>query len=184
MDGDFNTLADGVCTNGYIGWQQINLPTENQPTDGDYYIGVQAISENDNVYVGYDPDSQSESYWYNNGSFELLTGTAFIRALTTGVVSITNEEIIPKQFSLNQNYPNPFNPSTTITYSLASETDVRLTIYSLTGQVVAMPINSKQSVGNYTVNVNMSNYGLSSGIYFYRLTTPEFQAVKKLMFIK
>ena len=184
LDGDFNTLADGVCTNGYIGWQQINLPTENQPTDGDYYIGVQAISENDNVYVGYDPDSQSESYWYNNGSFELLTGTAFIRALTTGVVSITNEEIIPKQFSLNQNYPNPFNPSTTITYSLASETDVRLTIYSLTGQVVAMPINSKQSVGNYTVNVNMSNYGLSSGIYFYRLTTPEFQAVKKLMFIK
>lgn len=98
------------------------------------------------------------------------------------------EVVIPQNFSLIQNFPNPFNPSTTIRYSLNSESIVKLTIYNSLGELVATLVNQQQSSGSYDIFWNAEN--LSSGIYIYRLEASSvaennnFVAVNKMQLLK
>ena len=73
----------------------------------------------------------------------------------------------PERFALKQNYPNPFNPKTMISYQLAINSDVDLSIYNLLGQKVITLVNKKQSAGKYTVQWDAT--GFASGIYLYRI---------------
>ncbi len=98
------------------------------------------------------------------------------------VVSAGNEQPTANTFILDQNYPNPFNPSTTISYTLAENSDVSLKIYNVVGQEVAQLVNEKQSVGAHGVKFDASE--LTSGIYFYKLTAGNFISVKKMTLIK
>lgn len=97
-----------------------------------------------------------------------------------GIVNLGTE--VPEKFSLHQNYPNPFNPVTNIKFDLAKTGLVKLTIYDVTGKVVAELVNGVYNAGSYKYDYNASN--LASGIYFYRLETPDFTDVKKMMLVK
>ncbi|OGU76678.1 MAG: hypothetical protein A2V93_01480, partial [Ignavibacteria bacterium RBG_16_34_14] len=99
-----------------------------------------------------------------------------------GLTDVEDELGIPLKYSLEQNYPNPFNPSTLISYNIPKEGFVTLKVYNLLGQLVKTLVNEHQSPGNYKVNFNASN--LSSGVYFYGITSGEFSNVKKMIFIK
>lgn len=99
------------------------------------------------------------------------------------------ESELPTEFSLSQNYPNPFNPSTTIKYSIPvgtsrdlSSTNVMLKVYDILGREVATLVNQNQKAGNYEVKFNANN--LTSGVYFYKLTTGTNRATKKLILLK
>lgn len=92
-----------------------------------------------------------------------------------------------KQFELKQNYPNPFNPSTTIDYQVPEYTNVTITVYSVLGKEVRRLVNDYKEAGTYQVEWNgRDNEGsrISSGVYFYQMTTVNFKAVKKLMLQK
>ncbi|MFZ1323397.1 MAG: T9SS type A sorting domain-containing protein [Ignavibacteria bacterium] len=89
---------------------------------------------------------------------------------------------IPEKYSLSQNYPNPFNPSTKISYDLPTDGMVSLRLFDMTGREVASIVNEVQSAGYYTVNFNASS--LSSGVYFYTISSNNFIATKKLMLVK
>ncbi|MFH0734913.1 MAG: T9SS type A sorting domain-containing protein [bacterium] len=89
---------------------------------------------------------------------------------------------LPSTYSLEQNYPNPFNPSTTINFSIPQAGLVTLKVYDLLGQEVASLVNDELAAGNYNVNFNASS--LTSGIYFYSVTSNNFVATKKMMLIK
>ncbi|MDY0082927.1 MAG: T9SS type A sorting domain-containing protein, partial [Ignavibacteriaceae bacterium] len=82
---------------------------------------------------------------------------------------INNEDILLNDFILYQNYPNPFNPSTNISYSLGSRQFVSLKIYDMLGKEVAVLVNEYQDEGLHTMEFNVDNLNLSSGIYLYRL---------------
>lgn len=98
--------------------------------------------------------------------------------------SLSNEVVIgvPVKFSLAQNYPNPFNPETKINYELLKNGFVSLKIYDMTGKEIMQLVNNVQEAGYYTVKFN--GISLSSGIYFYRLTSENFTAVKKMVLVK
>lgn len=97
--------------------------------------------------------------------------------------NIVEAEItLPKEFSLSQNYPNPFNPTTQINYSLPFDTDVRLDIYSVNGELVRTLVNESQSAGSYNVQFDASD--LASGTYIYRLIAKDFVQTKKMQLIK
>lgn len=128
--------------------------------------------------------------WYDNG-FKNFTADGFKLWLAsinwasgfdvpTGVNE--NSYIIPTKYALYQNYPNPFNPSTKISFSLPTRSNVTLTIYNLMGQKVATLVNETMNAGNYTVQFNASN--LASGVYFYQLTTDNFTSVKEMIYLK
>jgi hypothetical protein len=74
----------------------------------------------------------------------------------------------PTSFVLHQNYPNPFNPATKIPYTLRSNGWVRLSVYNLLGQEVAVLVDGIQDQGLH--EAVFSGTGLGSGIYFYRLS--------------
>lgn len=107
----------------------------------------------------------------------------------------------PQEFILFQNYPNPFNPVTTLRYTLpllsertplergdeshsaaGGEVFVTLKIYDVLGHEVALLVNEYQSPGNYEVNFDAKD--LSSAIYFYRLTTPNYSKTKSMVLMK
>jgi hypothetical protein len=88
----------------------------------------------------------------------------------------------PKTFSLDQNYPNPFNPSTTIAFSVPSDSKVSLQVYDILGKVVKTLVNGQKAAGSYTVSFDASS--LSSGVYFYKLTAGENSLMKKMNLIK
>jgi hypothetical protein len=88
----------------------------------------------------------------------------------------------PAVYALEQNYPNPFNPSTTINYSLAEGTTVKISIYNMLGQEVALLINEFKEAGPHSITFDASS--LPSSAYFYKIETPQFKQVKKMLLAK
>jgi len=89
---------------------------------------------------------------------------------------------IPVSFDLNQNYPNPFNPTTSIGYALPFSAHVKLTIHDILGREIAILVSEEQTAGWKEVTWNAKD--VSSGIYFYKLTTNNFVEIKKMMVLK
>ena len=89
---------------------------------------------------------------------------------------------MPAEYELSQNYPNPFNPTTKIKFSLSGNQKVSLKIYNQLGQEVAEALNQEFDAGYHEFEFNGSN--LASGVYIYRLSAGNFEAVKKMMLIK
>lgn len=89
---------------------------------------------------------------------------------------------IPKQTEITQNYPNPFNPKTSIDYSISTDGNVAIIVYDITGREVKQVVNEFKPAGYYTSEFDASS--LASGIYFYRITTPDFSQVKKMLVVK
>ncbi len=89
---------------------------------------------------------------------------------------------IPVEFNLSQNYPNPFNPNTKISYSIPLPGFVTLKVYDVLGKEVATLINENKNAGNYIVEFNAEN--LTSGVYFYKLETNGFSAIRKMILMK
>ncbi|REL39268.1 T9SS C-terminal target domain-containing protein [Rhodohalobacter sp. SW132] len=89
---------------------------------------------------------------------------------------------LPNEIGLYQNYPNPFNPSTTIRFALPERSNVRLEVYSMLGQRVAVLADENKQAGFHQVEFNAS--GLASGTYIYRMTAGEEVISRKLTLIK
>ncbi|MFH0735470.1 MAG: M14 family zinc carboxypeptidase [bacterium] len=88
-------------------------------------------------------------------------------------------------YALEQNYPNPFNPSTIIKYQVAEKGNVKIKIFDVLGNQIAVLVNEVKESGSYNVEFNTANYpNLASGTYFYSINSGNFTAVKKLMLIK
>lgn len=88
----------------------------------------------------------------------------------------------PNVFYLGQNYPNPFNPSTNIKYSIPADGNVTLKMYDILGEEVSTLVNEFQQAGTFDVVFDGSN--LSSGVYYYQLTSGELTSTKKMMLTK
>jgi hypothetical protein len=88
----------------------------------------------------------------------------------------------PNVFYLGQNYPNPFNPSTNIKYSVPADGNVTLKVYDILGKEVITLVDEFKQAGTFDVTFDGSS--LSSGVYYYRLTSAEMTTTKKLMLTK
>ena len=96
---------------------------------------------------------------------------------TTGVREVGGE--LPSEFKLDQNYPNPFNPSTAIRYHIPVSSQVMLKVFNTLGQEVSTLVNGIQSPGNYEVTLLANN--LTSGVYYYRLSTVDLVSGKQMV---
>jgi hypothetical protein len=89
---------------------------------------------------------------------------------------------VPNVSELSQNYPNPFNPITKIDYGISVSGKVSIIIYDITGREAAKLVDEIKPAGYYTAEFNAS--ALSSGVYFYRITAPDFTHVRKMLVVK
>lgn len=111
-------------------------------------------------------------------------GTAGVYIYTDSTISgtIPIGNTFPGSYSLSQNFPNPFNPETNIKYSIPTASNVKLTLHDVTGREVVVLLNEYKNPGFYDIKVNASR--LSSGVYFYRIETEGFNAIRKMIVIK
>jgi hypothetical protein len=107
----------------------------------------------------------------------------FVQLTSSLIITDVSEEVeLPKEIELNQNYPNPFNPTTNISFSLNKSDKVSLKIFDINVREVKELVNKKLQPGTYSVLFNAIN--LSSGVYFYQLTTSQKILTKKMLLIK
>lgn len=85
-------------------------------------------------------------------------------------------------FMLYQNYPNPFNPVTRIKYSLREESFVRLAVYNLLGEEIALLVNEFKRAGFYEYEFDAGL--LSSGVYIYRMESSGFMISKTMLIMR
>lgn len=88
----------------------------------------------------------------------------------------------PSQFELSQNYPNPFNPTTKINYAVPFDSKVTISVYSVTGELIAELVNDFVTAGAYSVDFDGRN--LASGMYIYKMTAGNFTQTNKMMLMK
>jgi len=169
----FNLLGFRVIRNGVIITPAPGLPTEktfldtNFPNAQDYTYQVRAVIVNP---VGMSAPSNEVTI------FVVDCGDCVQPTITT---------------ALGDNFPNPFNPYTTIEFGVRNSEFgsefVNITIYNVRGQVVKTLVNDNFVAGSHSVVWNGRDdrdNPVGSGIYFYRMTTEDFQETRKMMLLK
>lgn len=112
-----------------------------------------------------------------------------VPTLEDGVVSLKGgpQAALPTTYELSQNVPNPFNPTTDVRFALPKAAMVNLTIYNVLGQRVTTLVDDYMNAGYQTVTWNGTDYSgreVSSGVYFYRLSTEQFTDTRKMLLLK
>jgi len=112
------------------------------------------------------------------------TTAASIDIMTIFLTSVKNiaRGEIPSKFKLFQNYPNPFNPKTTIRYQLNEPAEVKLRVFNLAGQEVALLVRERQQPGRYEFEWNASH--LPSGVYYYQVQANQNLSTQKCLLLK
>jgi serine protease len=122
-------------------------------------------------------------YGINPGYVGLLgSGRVNAYMCVQGLTGISNNNSIPSEYKLLQNYPNPFNPTTKVVVDIPKRSNVKLTVYDVSGKEIATLINENKEAGSYTYVFDASP--LSSGIYFYKLKAGDFTDTKKMILVK
>lgn len=129
---------------------------------------------------------------WTSGIEQVLTNVSSNQFLTieeNGSTGINegSGSVLPEEFKLDQNYPNPFNPSTKISFTIPNAVDANfasttLKIYDVLGNEVAVLVNEVKAAGYY--EINFQGAGLSSGMYFYNLSSGVFSKTKKMVLLK
>jgi uncharacterized lipoprotein YddW (UPF0748 family) len=109
-----------------------------------------------------------------------------VNGFKTGTSTSVEKDEVVSSYTLGQNYPNPFNPVTKINYSLEKPGSVKLSVFNLLGQEVAVLVNEYQNAGTYNVSfdINRAGTNLTSGIYFYTLKTGDYSITRKMTILK
>ena len=195
--GESGTLAEGYQFEYQYG------------SDSDYQ--VDEISANEGTLIFTSQDGKGRGVCYDGGEqyHTIFTSTLFgamidgespntkaelmssyLAYLTQPFVS-TDEHNSLSEFIVVNNYPNPFNPATTISFSVAQTSSfVNLEVFNIKGQKIkTFPVilSSESSLGKGSIvwnGTDDNNQPVSSGIYFYKLKTGDYQKVRKMILLK
>ncbi len=154
------------------------------------YTGTFRASELLSAFNDMDP----RGYWILNVVDGSSGNDGVLRAwritlLTDVVLDVTDEVVseLPASYSLSQCYPNPFNPTTIISYSVPTRSDVTIEVYNVLGQKVNTLIDETKPAGEYQTawnGVDSDGERVSTGVYFYRFRAGDFVETKKMLLLK
>ncbi len=171
------------------------LPVSDAVRHGDklYTVGQYGVA----VYnlIGFQPDLVE--YGGRSGSFMDVDGhilaTSDGRSIHVYRLSVEEQppdqapEPLPEAFALQQNYPNPFNSVTTIGYSVATRSQIKIAVYNLLGQQVRTLFDGQRPPGLFITNWDArdhTGHEVASGVYFYRITADDLVDCKKMIYLK
>jgi hypothetical protein len=98
------------------------------------------------------------------------------------IVLIKAAEIKSTKNNLLQNYPNPFNPTTIIKFEIIESGYAEIKVFNSIGEEVKTLLSEFMDDGIYEVMFDASN--MSTGIYYYQLTSNNSSITKKMILIK
>ncbi len=180
---------------------QLNWITATEINNLGFEVLRRIINEDVWEKIGFVPGSGTTTEYrsYNFLDESVIKGNCSYRLKQidySGQYEYSNEVKVelssPDKFSLEQNYPNPFNPSTVIQFTIGSKQFVQLKVFDVLGNEILMLVDEEKSAGTY--EVEFSAEGLSSGIYFYKLSVSvgpsqdghagSFVDIKKMIFLR
>ncbi|MBV6477481.1 MAG: hypothetical protein HGGPFJEG_00220 [Ignavibacteria bacterium] len=173
-------LSSKPVSMNFDGWKEIKLKLDQE--------NFEIISKfNDSFEV-----TEEEAFAIQ---FEFETGNNFNTSNFESGIALISEVINKEAFESGfvpgsshesyfkaKNFPNPFNPSTTISFELPQSTYVSITVYDRLGREVVVLLDQNLDSGEHSVEFNATEY--PSGIYFYRIKTPEKTEVRKMLLTK
>ncbi len=175
-DGPFNTIAS------YRDYAQLRS-AGNTSAKRTYHF------EDSNVLAG-------QTYWYKLISHD-IDGSRQMFGPISITVQANNQDVqpvagsVPSKFRLEQNFPNPFNLSTEIRFGIPKTTKdvqpVNLSVYDMNGKKIVELLDAPLSAGSYRVfwnGTDATGKVVPTGIYFYRLSTPQFVQARKMLLVK
>jgi hypothetical protein len=172
MDNDIDIVATGKITgelniyeNDNFSWTEIKLKPNFY---GGWALRVEDMDGDGDDDIVSGASTLGALYWWEN------------KLINIGIKQISST--VCDNYRLYQNYPNPFNPKTNIKFDLPKSGLVKLSIYNLLGKETETLYDGELSAGSYKIDFNASSY--TSGVYFYKIETGNFVAVKKLVMIK
>jgi hypothetical protein len=99
----------------------------------------------------------------------------------------SNSQVTIPQISKVANYPNPFNPETTISFQTKQNSHIAVTIFNIKGEKVITLYNGYLNAGSHELVWNGKNDAeekVTSGIYFYRISSPSHSYTQKMILLK
>lgn len=121
--------------------------------------------------------------WVYNGLDSLASVETFFMTLKREPVGIQQiSSTIPDKFFVHNNYPNPFNPSTKIKLDINKSQFLKVTVFDMVGKEVAVLYNNNINAGSFVLDWNAQNS--PSGIYFFRVETPEMITTRRMVLLK
>ncbi len=190
-----NDIIDAFDAHG-INYPQLNVHIYAPPRiyDPDYYTYEAHVHDGipPYTYTWDDGGGRASEATYFIDNADVTVGVTVRDALFTGVYAfkeveylagkISADSHLPSSYGLEQNFPNPFNLTTEIKYQLPEAAHVKLVIYNSLGQEVAQLVDTRQTIGLYSVTWDASKY--SSGTYIYKLEAGDFIQTKRMVLIK
>jgi len=147
-------------------------------TDANGHFRVRLISGTTHIVIqkaDYDNAYPSIFVWPDSTVTDTFTLTRIVHATEP-------EYPVAEGYSLEQNYPNPFNATTSFAVRLPQETHLEVAIYDVHGRLVEQLYQGRHASGQFTMTWNAEN--VASGIYYYRIKTPESTLQKKCILLK
>lgn len=183
-DANYNVF-DGESrahTRHWIGNLQVMGQLDTTVTSNTTAAAVFQNSEGLRSYVAFNPAFEPAEIRFSDGFVLPVEPRRLGFVGPQEPVSIDEPSEITTSFELHAAYPNPFNPSTTIRFELPEATSVSLEVYSVTGQRVATLVDGDLPAGMHQAVFNAN--GLASGMYIYRLQTPQGQHSRTITLLK
>jgi hypothetical protein len=190
------TKSDQKLTRYFLNKTDTTLINEKVIFEGDFSFDLEykyaVLIKNDSLCV-YDLETQLFiKNWdiniLDNPKWPIISYPDIFIHQRTNITNIEEQNYIISKTELYPNYPNPFNPKTTISYNVGAYRhkallNIDLSIYNVIGQKIVTLVNEKQVAGAYKIEWDASK--VSSGIYYYRLTTDNgFSQTRKMMILK
>jgi serine-aspartate repeat-containing protein C/D/E len=168
-------LRDHIVDNALLdaGSHVLEFPVADDARPGESIMRFRFSTQPDVWVKGFAPDGEVEDYQV------VIVQRTDVEEKKSGT--------IPEQFKLYPNYPNPFNPATTIRFDLPEAGQVRLSVYNLLGQEVAVLADGKRSAGQYDVRwdgLDARHLPAPSGIYLVRIKAGSYVGKGKLLLLK
>lgn len=177
---DWITLSE-INNYGFEVQRSPNTPVGYQSIPNSFVPGHGTTNE-PHSYSFIDSTALSGRWLYRLRQIDLDGTEHFTQGIQVNILTGVSGRLLPTEYTLGQDYPNPFNPSTRIDYAIPKESHVRLEVYNLLGQRVAVLVDEAKPAGYYTASLDAS--GLGSGLYFYRLTAGQVTFTKKMIVLK
>ncbi|MDZ7319795.1 MAG: T9SS type A sorting domain-containing protein [candidate division KSB1 bacterium] len=156
-------------------------------------IPVSNTPGNVHNYSFFDPNvDPGQTYYYQLGDVDLSGNVATYGpiAVTAGVTGVAEKPGVAgsrMDYMLGQAYPNPFNGRTNIQFTMARSGWVRLEVYNLQGQRIRTLMSEVKSAGNHVATWDGRDdlgQSVGSGLYFYKMSAPQFQTSKRIIYLK
>ena len=134
-------------------------------------------------------DGTQSTWWARGADTDTKKRDPCVKLYTIETASIAIEQEITQieSFVLGHNFPNPFNPSTTITFDLSEETNVKISIYDMTGRLIKELLNQSMTIGSKTINwdgTDDKGSSVSGGVYLYNIQAGAINQTERMVLLK